>query len=586
MKSDPALLEALSVAVYMTDATGFLTFYNSEAARLWGTRPPIGSTQWSGAFRLFTRDGTPVPHNRCPEALTLQGEALTESRELVAERPDGTLMAFLSCPSLLRDQSGNVVGSINVLVELGEAGQSDLELARLAAIVSSSDDAIISKNLEGRINSWNAAATRVFGYEASEMVGRSILTIIPIELHDEERQILAKVERGERIEHFDTVRLTKDGRRIDVSLTVSPLRNRLGKVIGASKIARDVTERKRDEQLQRLLFEELNHRVKNTLATVQALAGQSLRSSTSPAAFVSSFNGRIQSLAKAHDVLVTGKMKGADVSQIVREQVTLGRAEDTRITVTGPAAFLNAKSAVNLSLALHELATNARKYGALSFADGHLSIAWKVHSYPKRELTLEWRETGVPNLQEPRSRGFGTTLIERTLESEGGKGIVRYTPEGVVCDLILPLVNTSPLLDLPVARHLDAESQRIEQVSKKQLLGKRIIIVEDEILLALDIEHILTEAGYHVVGRAGTLDKAKDLIADTSCDLALLDANLAGARVDDLALALAIRRIPFLFATGYGKEGTPQGFRDVPVLAKPFSAEQLLSAVERLLLRD
>src|SRR5690606_16518016 len=133
------------------------------------------------------------------------------------------------------------------------------------------------KTLDGRVTSWNAGAQRIFGYTAEEMIGQSVLRLIPPELRSEEEDMLSRLKNGERIEHFDTIRVTKDGRRIHVSLTVSPLRDRSGQIVGASKIARDVTERKQAEDMQRLLFNELNHRVKNMLAAIQAIASQSLR---------------------------------------------------------------------------------------------------------------------------------------------------------------------------------------------------------------------------------------------------------------------------------------------------------------------
>jgi PAS domain S-box-containing protein len=212
----------------------------------------------------------------------------------------------LSYPPL-RDASGRLTGAINLLVDISKRNHSDLESAKLAAIVTSSDDAIISKTIEGRITSWNAAATRLLGYEPSEIIGRPITTIIPPELHDEEKEIIAQLRRGERIDHYETVRLAKNGSRIDLSLSVSPLRDKLGNVVGAAKVARDITERKRAEKLQQLLLEELNHRVKNTLSTIQAMATQSLRHAASPSAFVSAFSGRVQALARAHDLLTEGK---------------------------------------------------------------------------------------------------------------------------------------------------------------------------------------------------------------------------------------------------------------------------------------
>src|SRR5690606_19668704 len=162
--------------------------------------------------------------------------------------------------------------------------------------------------------------------------------------------------------------------------------------VGASKIARDVTERKRAEELQNLLFEELNHRVKNTLATIQAIAGQSLRRATNPSAFVSSFNGRIQALGRAHDLLVQGKMQGTTVAEIVREQVMPG--DDARISIGGPSVMLDARAAVQMALILHELATNARKHGALAVARGRLAIRWHTETGDGSDLLIDWKETG------------------------------------------------------------------------------------------------------------------------------------------------------------------------------------------------
>ena len=216
-------------------------------------------------------------------------------------------------------------------MDLTERRRAEVESAQLAAIVASSDDAIISKTLEGRVTSWNQGASRIFGWEASEMIGQPILRIIPPELHDEEVEILARLRRGERIEHFDTVRLAKDGRRVDISLAVSPIRDSSGRVTGASKLARDVTERKEAEKLQRLLVDELNHRVKNTIA----IASHSLRRARNSEDFVSSFTGRVQALARAHHLLTERTWRGADVADLVREQVVLGVVESNRVAFSG-----------------------------------------------------------------------------------------------------------------------------------------------------------------------------------------------------------------------------------------------------------
>src|SRR5262245_59408438 len=246
------LLDALPAPVYATDAEGRITYFNEAAALLWGHRPELGSAKWCGSWSLFTHDGRPLPHDQCPMALTLKEGRAIRGIEAVAERPDGTRVPFLPMPTPLFDASGRLTGAVNILIDLTDRKSAEIDVARLAAIVASSDDAIVSKTLDGIITSWNAGAERIFGYKAAEMIGKPITTIIPPELHDEERRILSELRLGRRIEHFETMRVAKDGRRINISLTVSPMHDRMGNIIGASKVARDVTERKRAEALQRL----------------------------------------------------------------------------------------------------------------------------------------------------------------------------------------------------------------------------------------------------------------------------------------------------------------------------------------------
>jgi PAS domain S-box-containing protein len=578
------LLAALPVAVYMTDADGHIIYYNDAAAELWGQRPEIGSSKFSGAWRLYLPDGRELAYDESPTAIALREKRTVRDIQIITERPDGTRVLVLPYPTLLRDEAGEVTGTVNLMVDISDRNNAKIDLERLAAIVSSSDDAIISKTLEGRITSWNSGATRIFGYEASEMVGRPILTIVPPELHHEEATILSRLRRGERIDHFDTVRVAKDGRLVEISLTVSPLRDALGRVVGASKVARDVTERKRSEDLQRLLFEELNHRVKNTLATIQAIASQSLRRSPGPEQFVTSFNGRVQALGRAHDLLVRGKMQGTDVEKLVQEQVVLGPSEGTRVSLSGPFVKLDSRVAVQLALVLHELATNARKYGALSVPGGLLSIRWRLHTGPGRQLVLDWKESGVGGVRAPTSRGFGTTLIERSFEANGGQAVIRYGGDGLVCEMRLPL----PEIEESAAnRILHGMSKDVASVSGASRLtdirGKRVLLVEDEPLIAMEVESQLLQAGCEVVGPAATVERAKALIAEATFDTALIDANLDGNPVDEIAAALTQKGIPFAFATGYGRDALPLPFRDGHLLSKPFDPEQVIAMVQKLL---
>jgi len=583
MPNSTDLLELLPAAVYMTDAEGRLTFYNQAAADLWGYRPQIGTAQWCDSWQLYWPDGRPMPHEECPMAIALKEGRPIRGAEAIAERPDGTQIRFAPCPTPLTDASGRITGAINLPVVITEQNRNELEHDKLAAIVTASDDAIISKTIDGCITSWNAAATRLLGYAPDEIIGQSILRIIPPERHHEEKEIIARLQRGEHIHHYETVRLTKDGRRIDLSLSLSPLRDRFGRVVGAAKIARDITERKRAEALQQLLLEELNHRVKNTLAIVQAMANQSLRHARSPDDFVSGFNGRVQALARAHDLLTQTRLQGADVLQLVRDQVLLGGADDSRVACRGPALVLEPQAAVHLALVLHELATNARKYGALSAPEGRLSVEWEVCTDGQRNLEIRWSETGGPQVSAPSHKGFGVTLIERTVQAAGGECSSRYDSQGLTARISFPLPeHAHETAAFAVPHRTDQRGEMWAVNVARALDGKRIIVIEDEALVLMELESSLADAGCEVVGTAGTLDDAKVLSAQAECDAALLDANLAGRRVDELAAMLTRRNIPFAFVTGYGRDGLPETFRDATVLKKPYGLADLIAVVQSL----
>ncbi len=529
---------------------------------------------------MFDSAGDPLSPAEAALAQTLKAGAPVLGIETIGERPDGTRFRFLSCPNVLRDGAGAIVGGINLMINVSDRSRAEGDSARLAAIVASSDDTIVSKTLDGRITSWNAGATRMFGYDESEMVGRHITKIIPPELHAEEEGVLARLKNGERIEHFETVRVAKDGRRVEVSLTVSPLRDRSGRVIGASKVSRDITARRQADKTQALLIGELSHRDKNTLATVQAIATHSLRRSADPREFVTSFAGRIQSLAKAHDLLSETNWDGVALTGLIREQVLLG-ISDSRITWSGPPIQLEAQRGLHLALVLHELGTNARKYGALSVPDGRLTITWQVlQPASGDELRLLWQEQNGPTPSLPSTRGFGTTVIEGSLAPHGGSAALVYGSGGISCQIALPLAARLPnrlaLNSVPVFPPAASDDPGSEA-----LRGKRILVVEDEPLIAMEIVATLSEAGCEVVGPTASIRRATELLAG-GCDGALLDANLSGQPVVPLAAALQHAGVPFAFVTGYGVDALPAALRDTLLVPKPFTPEKLIAAVRKL----
>jgi PAS domain S-box-containing protein len=313
-------------------------------------------------------------------------------------------------------------------------GENEHRLGWLAGIVESSDDAIVSKSLDGIISSWNRSAERIFGYTAAEAIGRPITIVIPRERWDEERTILTRIRRGERVEHFETVRQHRNGSPIHVSLTISPVKNAAGVIVGASKIARDISEQKRAQEQINTLAREAEHRAKNLLANV--LATVKLSRADTPEELKAAIEGRIQALANVHSLFVESRWIGAELTSIAAQELAPYSAEgEKRVRIDGPQMLLEPNVAQSIAVALHELATNAAKYGALSSADGRLDLAW-THAADGR-LDLRWTETGGPRVQPPTRQGFGTRIVKQMSGQLKGDARFEWRPEGLCCEIAL-----------------------------------------------------------------------------------------------------------------------------------------------------
>jgi PAS domain S-box-containing protein len=566
------LLEALPAAVYTIDAEGRITFFNEAAAALWGCRPELGKSEWCGSWRLYWPDGRPMPHDECPMAVALKEGRPIRGAEAAAERPDGTRVPFLAYPTPLRDRSGALTGAVNTLIDItgrkrseefeqqlvtiveysddailsedldgiiktwnpgakrvfgytaeevigkpitllipidrhGEESDSLSRIQRgecidhyetvrrrkdgslieisvtasplknaegriigaskiarditerkrfeefekqLATIVESSDDAIVSKDLDGIIKTWNPGAERLFGYTAEETIGKSITLLIPMDRHGEESDILSRVRRGECVDHYETVRRRKDGSLVEISVTVSPLKNAAGRIIGASKIARDITARRRAQEQQNLLLKEMSHRVKNLFAVASGLVTLSARSARTPADMAEAVRDRLGALARAHGLTRPGLLNGngkpcqdttlhALVQTIFAPYVDPDRVKGHGFfIITGPCLPIGGNAVTSIALVLHELATNAAKYGALSSPGGYIHIDWSVKN---DELLLTWKEHGGPSLDGPAEHeGFGSSLVRRLVTGQfGGQLSYDWKPKGLIIRLSMPV---------------------------------------------------------------------------------------------------------------------------------------------------
>jgi len=355
-------------------------------------------------------------------------------------RRDGTLVWVSNSVSVIRNDSGQIMQAATVTIDVTERKRARKEARRLAAIIASSDDAIISVDLDLKIRSWNRGAVKLYGYSAEEAIGRPALIILPPELVTEENVIIDSIKAGGHVEPHETRRIHKDGSEVHVSLRVSPIYDENGYVVGASKIARDISERKEAERLQNLLIGELTHRVKNVLATVNAVVRQTL-GPAAPNSQESVLQARLEALSKAYDLLTISNWESASLHDIVRK--AMSPYPQDSVQVEGDEVFVNARAVLPLSLVLHELGTNAAKYGALSTDRGQVALRWSIASSSDPAgavLNLRWEERGGPSVTVPSRQGFGSRLIKAVTTSElGGDVVADYAHTGLICDFEMAL---------------------------------------------------------------------------------------------------------------------------------------------------
>ncbi|MCB1800130.1 MAG: PAS domain S-box protein [Gammaproteobacteria bacterium] len=582
---------------------------------------------------------------------------------------------------------------------------ADLAKARLAAIVESSDDAIISKTLSGIVTTWNAAAERIFGYRADEMIGRSIRRLIPEDRAAEEDEFLTRIARGERVQNHETVRRCKDGSPVYVSVTVSPIRSDSGTIIGASKIARDVsaaydtkrrlresderfgtladnisqlawmadskgwifwynqrwydytgttleemqgwgwrkvhhpdhvdrvvagiqrcwdtgepwedtfplcgadgeyrwflsralpirdeqdrivrwfgtntdiTEQKQREEQIRLLMREVNHRSKNMLALVQAIARQTVAADTD--SFIRHFQQRIQGLSSSQNLLVRSSWRGVSMVELVESQLAhFSDLVGNRIRLHGPDLVVTSESAQAIGMALHELGTNAGKYGALSNERGYVEVRWSEQDEGEGPMFhVSWQEFDGPAVEAPQRRGFGSVVIEKMVGvALGATSELEFLPGGVRWMLHGP--STKALAERPAM----VTSGR-PQVSSTPPRALRVLLIDDNPKRALAVIEQLQASNHGVIGPVATIDEAFASLSDETPDCVVLGDDFDSQVVDTLLTHLAALKLPHVHMPTSGlAPGDDLARFDAPVSG--VDARKLVSAIERLCVDD
>jgi two-component sensor histidine kinase/CheY-like chemotaxis protein len=355
--------------------------------------------------------------------------------------------------------------------------------------------------------------------------------------------------------------------------TAAAIYDGAGRVTRLSGVAADITDRKRIEEHQTLLAREVDHRAKNSLAVVQSIVR--LTRADGIKDYMAAVEGRIQALSRVHSLLAHSRWEGADVHTLVAEELApyqIGGAD--HIVISGPHVAVSAPVAQTLALALHELATNAAKYGALSAKHGRVDLSWDISA---GITNLRWKETGGPAATRPERLGLGLQMIKSGLQSHiCGQANFDWSKKGLVCTMAVPSVDTkSPARLLPLRNRVDRATPDSQ--------GKpSILLVEDEPLVAMMMNGFLDQLDCHVVGPCNTPFEALAFLKDNAVDGAILDINLGGETVYPVADALVRLGVPFVFVTGYGGESVDSRFSQVKRLEKPVGLESLRETVREL----
>lgn len=426
----------------------------------------------------------------------------------------------------------------------------------------------------------NEALADMNGFSVSQHIGRSVWDLVP-GLRSEAEPVLRRVlETGEPIRDVEIHGVTPamPGQMREWREQFYPVSSG-GKVVGVGIVCEEVTEKRRAQDRERLLSREVDHRAKNLLAVVHSIV--QLSHADDVDSYRKAISSRIQSLARTHSLLAGSRWEGSSLDRLVREELA-PFLRSGRVQIEGPDVHLEPSMTQDIALVLHELVTNAAKYGALSEPKGMLTIRWHVQDEAVgRLLQFDWRESGGPTVAAPARQGFGSSLVEATLAGQmKGSAQFHWHPEGLQVEMTFPIAEAEAKAK---TRAAEKTAELHGAVPAGPLHGQRVLLIEDEPLIGLHALNCLEAAGCTVVGPVARIEPAMVAARDATFDLAIIDINLAGHMTYDVADVLVTRGIPFAFCSGYSsRDDVPPRFSRSPILRKPLSEAALVEAVSAL----
>ena len=576
-----ALADNMAQFAWLADASGYIYWYNQRWFDYTGTTlDEMRGWGWQSVHHPEHIERVSRKYKSCLE----RGNLWEDTFPL--RGADGTYRWFLSRAVPMRDDNDNVILWCGTNTDITEHRNASLRIRQLARIIELSHEAILVWSMEDGIVLWNRGCEELYGYKQAEALGKSSHELLQTN-HSVPYDEFDAALKTEGAWTGEIRQIANDGSEVWVDSRQELIR------VGGSTIVletnRDITDRRIADETRNLLMGELNHRVKNTLAVVQSIASQTARTSRDVAQFVERFNGRLHALSCSHNVLTHANWTGASLQELVDAQLQIVSPDCLRVTASGPDIFLPPQAALQLTLILHELATNAAKHGALSNPWGRVTINWAHHNDDASKVRLSWREIGGPPVTVPTAAGFGLTLIERTGRSPQIKSELTFDPLGLQCDLDIDLNDvTQREADYfnPGRRLMNRRARMQTPATTEARSVPRILIIEDEPMIGMEIDEILSASGFSPLGPFVSVDAALDAIATLSFDAAVLDGNLFGLPVDQVVAALEARNIPFVFVSGFSRENLPEFGSDVPHIMKPIRGSELTSALRRVLSRS
>jgi len=581
------VLDSLFAFVGVLDSRGVLIQANQAPLQAAGLKPAdvMGLAFWD----CYWWNYDPAIAARIRAAVDACAAGGTVRFDVDARMAGGRLMRIDFMMAPLRDGAGRITHLIPSAVDVSERFRAEQALrdseARLRMALRAAGAACFDWHLTDDTLFWTPEMYELYGLSPAGQptYERWASTVLAQDLAQVE-QVIARARNGDG-EDFHVefrIRHPRRGERWIASLGgLERLPD--GRPYRLSGLNLDITDRKEAEQHQRLLMAEVDHRAKNMLAVVQAMLR--LTKAETIDDFRTVLEGRVAALSHAHTLLAESRWRGANLNRLLREELApFGGPESARVGLEGPHVLMAPEAAQAMGLILHELATNAAKYGALSVPEGRLRVSWAVTG---QGLDLTWRELDGPPVRPPGDASFGTIVIDSSVTRQLGGRITRdWTPTGLVCRIALPPDTLATHGGLPADG--TAEKERADPVVPPDAPSVRrnlsVLVVEDMPLVAMELEQVLRDAGFEVVGPAPSLAEALALARSARLDAAVLDVNLGGEPVFPLAAELRRQGVPFLFCTGYDPGSLREtAFGDTPALRKPLHPPMLMASLDKLL---